>query len=136
MRVVLDANVLVSAAISQGSSHRIVQAWLTAQPFELVVCQRLLDEVDHVLTKRPRLRRWITLPAAKLYLARVATAAEIQPDPEPGPRLSRDPDDDYVIYLARENGAEFIVTGDDDLLEWSEQDPPTISPGEFETRIS
>ena len=41
-----------------------------------------------------------------------------------------------MIYLARENGAEFIVTGDDDLLEWSEQDPPTISPGEFETRIS
>ena len=136
MRVVLDANVLVSAAISQGSSHRIVQAWLTAQPFELVVCQRLLDEVDHVLTNRPRLRRWITVPAAHLYLARLATAADVKPDPEPGPRLSRDPDDDFVIYLARENGAEFIVTGDDDLLEWSEQDPPTISPGEFETRIS
>jgi len=135
MRVVLDANVLVSAAISQGSSHRIVQAWLTAQPFELVVCRRLLDEVDHVLTKRPRLRRWITVRAAHLYLARLATAAEIKPDPERGPRLSRDPDDDYVIYLARENGAEFIVTGDDDLLEWSEQDPLTISPSEFEKRI-
>ena len=56
--------------------------------------------------------------------------------PEPGPRLSRDPDDDYVIYLARENGAAFIVTGDYDLLEWSEQDPPTISPSELETRLS
>ena len=81
MLVVLDANVFVSAAISQGPSHRIVQAWLTAQPFELVVCQRLLDEVDHVLTKRPRFRRWITVPAAHLYLARLATAAEIKPDP-------------------------------------------------------
>jgi predicted nucleic acid-binding protein len=28
MRVVLDANVLISAEISRGSSHRIVQAWL------------------------------------------------------------------------------------------------------------
>lgn len=136
MRVVLDANVLVSAAISKGSSHRIVQAWLTDQPFELVVCQRLLEEVDHVLTQRTRLRRWITVPAAKLYLTRVATAADIQPDPEPGPRLSRDPDDDYVIYLARQSNAEFIVTGDDDLLQWSEQDPPTMSPSEFETRLS
>ena len=81
MRVVLDANVLVSAAISQGSFHRIVHAWLATQAFELVVCQRLLDEVDHVLTKRPRLRRWITVPAAHLYLARLATAAEIKPDP-------------------------------------------------------
>ena len=132
----LDANVLVCAAISQGSSHRIVKAWLDTEAFELVVCQRLLDEVDHVLTKRPRLRRWITVPAARLYLARLATAADIRPDPEPGPRLGRDPDDDYVIYLARENGANFIVTGDDDLLQSSEQDPPTVSPGEFETRIS
>lgn len=135
MRVVLDANVLVSAAISQSSSHRIVQAWLAAQPFELVVCRRLLDEVDHVLTKRPRLRRWITVPAAQLYLARLATAADIRPDPEPGPRLSRDPDDDYVIYLARQNNADFIVTGDDDLLQWSDQTPPTMSPGEFEARV-
>ena len=89
MRVVLDANVLVSAAISQGSSHRIVKAWLDTEAFELVVCQRLLGEVDHVLTKRPRFRRWITVPAAHLYLARLATAADIEPDPEPGPRLSR-----------------------------------------------
>lgn len=92
--------------------------------------------MDHVLTKRPRLRRWITVTAAHLYLARLAAAAEIQPDPEPGPRLSRDPDDDYVINLARSNDAEFIVTGDDDPLQWSEQDPPTMSPSQFETCIS
>lgn len=136
MRVVLDANVLVSAAISQGSSHRIVRAWLATEAFELVVCQRLLNEVDHVLTQRPRLRRWISVPAAELYLTRLATAADIQPDPEPGPRLSRAPDDDYVIYLARQNNAEFIVTGDDDLRQWSDQTPPTMSPSEFEARLS
>jgi len=38
MRVVLDANVLVSAAISDGPSHRIVQGWLRKQMFELVIC--------------------------------------------------------------------------------------------------
>ena len=135
MRVVLDANVLVSAAISQGSSHRIVHAWLATQPFELVVCRRLLDEVDTVLTRRPRLRRWITVSAAQVYLARLSTAADVQRDPKAGPRLSRDPDDDYVIYLARQNYAEVIVTGDDDLLEWPDQDPPTMTPTEFEARL-
>ena len=37
MRVVLDANVLVSAAISRGPSHRMVQTWLQHRPFELVI---------------------------------------------------------------------------------------------------
>jgi predicted nucleic acid-binding protein len=60
MRVVLDANVLVSAAISKGPSHRIVQAWLRDRPFELVISDRLLGEVRSVLTEQPRLRKWIS----------------------------------------------------------------------------
>ncbi|MGF1667019.1 MAG: hypothetical protein ACFCVC_12200 [Acidimicrobiia bacterium] len=31
----------------------------------------------------------------------MATAADPRPDPAPGPALTRDPDDDYVIHLAR-----------------------------------
>ena len=45
MRVVLDANVLISAAISEGPSHRIGQGWLRDQTVELVICDRLLVEV-------------------------------------------------------------------------------------------
>ena len=65
MRVVLDANVLISAAISHGPSHRIVHAWLTDEPFELVICYRLIEEVRSVLTERPRLRKWIRLEAER-----------------------------------------------------------------------
>ena len=50
--------------------------------------------------------------------------------------MTRDPDDDYVIHLARAHSAEVIVSGDADLLEWVEQDPPVIRPAEFETRLS
>ncbi len=60
----------------------------------------------------------------------------MQPDPAPGPTLTRDPDDDYVIHLARAHNADFIVSGDTDLLEWDEQDPPVIPPAEFEKRLS
>jgi putative PIN family toxin of toxin-antitoxin system len=133
MRAVLDANVLVSAVISEGPSHRIVQGWLRDQTFELVSCDRLLGEVRSVLTERPRLRKWISMEAAERYLATLATIADVRPDPAPGP--ARDPDDDYVIRLARAHDAEVIVSGDADLLEWKEQDPPVISPAEFETRL-
>jgi putative PIN family toxin of toxin-antitoxin system len=135
MRVVLDANVLVSAAISEGPSHRIVQGWLRDQTYELVICDRLLGKVRSVLTGRPRLRKWISVEAAERYVDTLATMADVRPDPAPGPALSRDPDDDYVIHLARVHNAEVIVSGDADLLDWKEQDPPVISPAEFETRL-
>jgi putative PIN family toxin of toxin-antitoxin system len=136
MRVVLDANVLVSAAISEGPSHRIVQAWLQGQAFEVVICDQLLGEVRSVLTERSRFRKWISLKAAELYVTTLATVANVQPDPAPGPALTRDPDDDYVIHLARAHDADYIVSGDADLLEWNEQDPRVVPPAEFEARLS
>ncbi len=66
MRVVLDANVLVSAAISEGPSRRIMQGWLQDQTFELVICDQLVGEVRSVLTEQPRLRKWICLEDAEL----------------------------------------------------------------------
>ena len=45
---------------------------------------------------------------------------------------TRDADDDYLIALAREHHAVWIVTGDDDLLDWEEQLPQTIAPAAFE----
>jgi predicted nucleic acid-binding protein len=66
----------------------------------------------------------------------VATLADVRPDPAPVPALTRDFDDDCVVYLARAHGAEVIVSGDADLLEWDEQDPPVVPPAEFETRLS
>lgn len=136
MRVVLDANVMVSAAIAKGSSHRIVQAWLRDQAFEMVICDRLIFEVRSVLIDRPRLRKWISLEAAGMYIDKVTATADVQPDPEPGPTLTRDPADDYVIYLARGHDADLIVSGDADLLEWRGQSPPVMAPADFEERLN
>ena len=64
------------------------------------------------------------MDTAELYLTTLTTAADVVQDPAPGPALSRDPNDDYVIHLARAHDADLIVGGDADLLEWIEQDPP------------
>jgi hypothetical protein len=41
-----------------------------------------------------------------------------------------------MIHLARTHEADFIVSGDADLLEWDEHDLLVIPPAEFETRLS
>ena len=38
---------------------------------------------------------------------------------------TRDPNDDYLIALARAYDVDVIVSGDKDLLEWEDQRPPS-----------
>jgi predicted nucleic acid-binding protein len=58
VKVILDANVLVSAAIATGPSYRLVARWLDQRDLDLevVICPALLAEVEDVLD-RPRLRK-------------------------------------------------------------------------------
>ncbi len=48
-------------------------------------------------------------------------------DPVDPARVLRDPDDDYLLALATSAGAEAIVTGDKDLLEHLDLQPPAIT---------
>ncbi len=131
MRVVVDTNVFVSGAINTGAPHSIVQTWLQSAAFEAVICPRLLTEITTVLLDRPNMRRWIDLDAANRYVGAVRERAVLVADPGEVSPLTRDRADDYLIALAREHGADLIVSGDKDLLEWSEQTPPVIAPAAF-----
>ena len=85
--------------------------------------------------ERPRMRRWIERSTAALYVETIGTAADVVPDPDVIPPLVRDSNDDYLIALARGHGAECIVSGDRDLLEWEAQCPPVVAPSAFEKLI-
>ena len=132
----IDANVFVSAAIQRGASYRIVMSWLagTAE-FQLVMCPELLAEVREVLTARPRLRKWISLEDATQFVDNIATLVDLVDDPVQIRAETRDQDDDYLVALARGHNADVIVSGDNDLLEWEAQDPPVLTPAQFERRV-
>jgi putative PIN family toxin of toxin-antitoxin system len=132
VKVVFDANIFVSAAIQKGAPHRIVETWLTGADFEVVICVSLVAELRDVLLTRLKLRRWIDLETAQGFIAAIETLGDVLPDPETGDAITRDLDDDYLVVLARREGAEYIVTGDKDLLDWEAQSPPVVSPADFE----
>lgn len=91
VKVVLDANVLVSAAIQAGPSYRIVARWLDDGALEAVVCPALLAEVEGVLD-RPRLRKRVDPGVADLFLATVRRIADVVDDPASVVAETRDPD--------------------------------------------
>ena len=129
----MDANVFVSAVITNGSPHRILQRWLGRSEFEIIACQQLLNEVHKVLTTRPRVSRRVDQELANRLISHLVTGIGLVPDPTNVQRWTRDGDGDYLVALAREHGADYIVSRDNDLLEWEAQVPPVITPSEFET---
>ena len=81
MIVVIDANVFVSAAIQRGAPFRIIESWLSGTAdFEIVMCPELLGEIREVLTTRPRLRKWISLENAELFVDTIETLVDLVPE--------------------------------------------------------
>jgi|GEM_PF-4700286 len=57
-------------------------------------------------------------------------------DPDPAPAVLRDPDDDYLVALASESGAEAIVSGHLDLREATGRPVDILTPREALTRLA
>lgn len=121
MRALLDANVLVSAAISRyGTPGQLVAGWLDGR-FELVVSELLLAELERALYY-PRVAAKLEAGRGSELLWLLRKSATIADDPPSAPPMSRDPGDDYLLALARETRS-ILVTGDRDLLELRDRYP-------------
>lgn len=110
MRVIFDANVLVSAAISHGGIADRLLIAASAGRLQLVVSPKLLYELESVLY-RPALARRLTPSGPERFVEKVASIARFAADPRRRWPLTDNPDDDYLISLAQTTGAT-LVTGD------------------------
>jgi len=118
LRLVLDACTLASGIAGlrhRGPSPLFVTA-LAAGRFDAIISPRLLDELGRSLRK-PYFQERITEEPITGALEALATLTGLVDDPAEPARVLRDPTDDYLVALARESGAEAIVTGDKDLLD-------------------
>lgn len=116
IRAVLDANIFVSAAIQPKSVPRQVTDSLTKGEFTLVLSPALIVEVELVM-RRPRLRRFLRdVESALEWFTDLVILADVVPDTKAAQGVCRDPDDDKLIAAAHGGLADFIVTGDEDLL--------------------
>ena len=129
-RAVLDPNVLVSALISPtGPSARLLLE-LRAGGFELVISPQLLTELDDVL-HREKFRRYATEDEVDAYLDVLRRESILVEDPDPAPEpIGDDPEDEYLIALARAARVDALVSGDPHLTRLRER-IPVLTPREF-----
>lgn len=130
-RLVIDANILASGGIDpQGESPpSLLYRELGGSRFEAIVCPELLTEVNETLRKPYFLNRLGDAIVSDLIMG-IAEATTVLADPTVSPVLLRDPDDDYLVALARDSGAEAIVSGDKDLLDHPDLEPRAIGARE------
>lgn len=129
MRVVVDPGVLIAALLTpDGPPAALVEA-VRSERLEIVVSPMLLGELVGVLT-RPKFRVYTTIEEAHDYVDGLARVAITVADPASGEPLTTDPDDDYLVRLARVSGADLLVSGDRDLLE-ATVDLEVVTPRAF-----
>lgn len=129
MRAVLDPNVLISALLTpHGKPAQVVRSWL-AGAFELFVSESLLAELQRALGY-PKLQALIEPTEAQELLDLLRREADVIDDPDDAHAIrSPDPDDDYLIALARSARA-VLVSGDGHLLGLGSR-LPVYAPAEF-----
>lgn len=121
MRIVLDANVFVSALISaRAAPAQIIEYW-QAEKFDVVVSPAILQELDRVL-HYPKLQQRYHLPEELLQRflrLLVGQAIEVIP-PQQLIVIERDLADNRYLECALAGDASVIVTGDQHLLDLGE----------------
>jgi len=130
MRVVLDSNVILAAFASRGLCSEVFEVCLSGH--SIVTSEHILSEVKTNLIKKIRLPESIVKDIME-YLrdeAERVNPSELTDSP------CRDKDDNIIIGTALSGNAEFIITGDEDLLVLKTyKGIDIITPREFWSRL-
>jgi uncharacterized protein len=128
MRLVVDTNVFVSAALKDSSWPAHTIRWLSKYD-GLLKSTAVEDELFAVL-RRPRFADKITAVFLEEVRRIFATAEQVAISERIA--LCRDPEDDKFIELAVNGRADLIISGDADLLGLdSVRDIPIVTPAAF-----
>ena len=133
LRCVFDTNTVVSAALFRGSvPERAI--FLGLRIAAVLMSRELAGELNDVLS-RPRFDRYADREIREEFLQDLVRQAESVEVTE-RVRACRDPKDDKILELAVNGNADYIVTGDDDLLAMNPfRDIEIVRPADFLTVV-
>jgi len=128
MKAVFDTNVLVAAFVTEGVCAKLLGRARRKQ-LNLVISPFILKEFENVLLKKLSASKEQIRMATKL----ISEAAQIVSHESMVSGICRDPDDDQILSCALSAKADYLVTGDFDLLELKEfHGIRILTPGAFE----
>ncbi len=113
IKIIFDVNIWVSAFISPNMEKR-VQAIILQDEVEIIICSELLEELKQTL-QRYKFKKYLSSERILLAIELVEQSSTVI-NLKSVVELCRDHKDDYLLALAKDAQADFLLTGDKDLL--------------------
>jgi putative PIN family toxin of toxin-antitoxin system len=130
MRIMIDANVLISAALKADSTSNYAYVKAASYPNKGLICEQIIEEMTRVMeTKFPH-----RLESLKRFLNIALLSLELVPIPKNRLRTEskiRDINDRKIYRAAVAGKADILLTGDKDLLEAGIIHPKILTPTAF-----
>lgn len=126
MKVVLDTNVIVSGLLFGGKPLQIIETVVEGK-IEAYTSEGLLKELLEILGEK------FGLPKERLREIEESIRENFKIiSPGTVIKVARDPDDNVVLQVALKSRADYLISGDNDLLVLkSFSSIPILTPGEF-----
>jgi uncharacterized protein len=116
LRVVVDTNIIVSGLFWQGPPKQLYQS-LVSGHFDLLLTELLLDELRDVVTREKFEARFAAIGfSPSQFLIQYEANAIIVESADIPVDAVRDPKDRAVLACAVGGEADYVVSGDKDLL--------------------
>lgn len=114
LTLVLDLNLIVSGLIGKPATRALLDHWRD-QRFVLVLSSQLVEELLAVLG-RPKFKKYFTGEDVQ-ELSNLLREHVQMVEPTIELTICRDPKDNILLEVAATASADFVVTGDKDLLD-------------------
>jgi putative PIN family toxin of toxin-antitoxin system len=130
MRVLIDTNVLISAALNANSVPYQAYVKAVTYPNHGLICEQNVDEMKRIFNKKfpnrlAALDRFLSVALLTMELVPIPTDEDI------AELKIRDVKDRPILRAAMEAGADVLLTGDKDFLESGLERPAIMTPAEF-----
>lgn len=113
MRVVIDTNIWISFLISD--RLRRLDALLYTDALKILFSESLLNELANTMQKA-KLKKYFAANALDEMLENLGSYIDLV-DVRSVVTVCRDPNDNFLLALSKDGKADYLVTGDKDLLE-------------------
>jgi len=112
-RIIIDTNIWISFLI--GKNLKGLQNYIDAQNLKIISCNEQLIELSEVF-KKPKLRKYFSNEQITDFFELFDECSDCMAITSKT-NICRDPKDNYLVALALDSNADFLITGDNDLLE-------------------
>ena len=129
VKVIFDTNVWISFLI--GKRLTKIKEYISDGRITIVITDQLLTEIQ-IVTAREKLAKYFPKESVEELIELLKTTA-VHVSIKPTHHISRDPKDNFLLNLIDFSKAEYLITGDKDLLVLNPfKTAQIITPSDFE----